>query len=156
MNDVPLDLSLFSPALDDTISTHVAALDSLIMFSWNDSDVDGDVTYTLSFYTDFLDQTYSTVYEDITDTAFTVHTLNIDFLLNFLSIQSAEFYWHVVAMDGVHSVQSDTLSFFATRFIVGIDRAKMRLYDCEQKAQEDVLDSGSKEDYNEEKTPKKS
>ena len=42
------------------------------------------------------------------------------------------------------------------RFIVGIDRAKMRLYDCEQKAQEDVLDSGSKEDYNEEKTPKKS
>ena len=42
------------------------------------------------------------------------------------------------------------------RFIVGIDRAKMRLYDCEQKAQEDVLDSGSKEDYNEEKTSKKS
>ena len=42
------------------------------------------------------------------------------------------------------------------RFIVGIDRAKMRLYDCEQKAQEDVLDSGSKEDYNEEKAPKKS
>ena len=41
------------------------------------------------------------------------------------------------------------------RFIVGIDRAKMRLYDCEQKAQEDVLDSGSKEDYNEEKVPKK-
>ena len=42
------------------------------------------------------------------------------------------------------------------RFIVGIDRAKMRLYDCEQKAQEDVLDSGSKEEYNEEKFPKKS
>ena len=28
------------------------------------------------------------------------------------------------------------------RFIVGIDRAKMRLYDCEQKAQEDISDSG--------------
>ena len=41
------------------------------------------------------------------------------------------------------------------RFIVGIDRAKMRLYDCEQKAQVDVLDSGSKEEYNEEKVPKK-
>ena len=41
------------------------------------------------------------------------------------------------------------------RFIVGIDRAKMRLYDCEQKAQEDVIDSGSKEEYNEEKVPKK-
>ena len=43
------------------------------------------------------------------------------------------------------------------RFIVGIDRAKMRLYDCEQKAQEDILDSGKEEEYNnEEKTPKKS
>ena len=41
------------------------------------------------------------------------------------------------------------------RFIVGIDRAKMRLYDCEQKAQEDVLDSGAKEEYNEEKVSKK-
>jgi replicative DNA helicase len=28
------------------------------------------------------------------------------------------------------------------RFIIGIDRAKMRLYDCEQNAQEDIIDSG--------------
>ena len=41
------------------------------------------------------------------------------------------------------------------RFIVGIDRAKMRIYDCEQKAQEDVLDSGANEEYNEEKVSKK-
>ena len=34
------------------------------------------------------------------------------------------------------------------RFVVGIDRAKMRLYDCEQTAQEDVVDNGTKEDYN--------
>ena len=27
------------------------------------------------------------------------------------------------------------------RFVVGIDRAKMRLYDCEQKAQEDIIDN---------------
>ena len=36
------------------------------------------------------------------------------------------------------------------RFIVGIDRAKMRLYDCEQTAQNDVLDSGQEEEYNSE------
>jgi len=43
------------------------------------------------------------------------------------------------------------------RFVIGIDRAKMRLYDCEQKAQEDILDSGNEEEYNnEDKTPKKS
>ena len=43
------------------------------------------------------------------------------------------------------------------RFVVGIDRAKMRLYDCEQSAQEDILDSGQDEEYNyEESKPKKS
>jgi replicative DNA helicase len=43
------------------------------------------------------------------------------------------------------------------RFIVGIDRAKMRLYDCEQTAQKDILDSGQDEEYNyEEQKPKKS
>ena len=31
------------------------------------------------------------------------------------------------------------------RFVVGIDRAKMRLYDCEQAAQDDILDSGDTE-----------
>ena len=43
------------------------------------------------------------------------------------------------------------------RFVIGIDRAKMRLYDCEQTAQDDILDSGKEEEYNyEEQKPKKS
>ena len=43
------------------------------------------------------------------------------------------------------------------RFVVGIDRAKMRLYDCEQSAQDDIIDSGQEEEYNNEETkPKKS
>jgi hypothetical protein len=42
------------------------------------------------------------------------------------------------------------------RFVVGIDRAKMRLYDCEQSAQQDILDNGQDEEYDyEEKKPKK-
>jgi replicative DNA helicase len=43
------------------------------------------------------------------------------------------------------------------RFVVGIDRAKMRLYDVEQSAQKDILDSGQEEEYTyEENKPKKS
>jgi replicative DNA helicase len=43
------------------------------------------------------------------------------------------------------------------RFVVGVDRAKMRLYDCEQSAQNDILDSGKEEEYTyEEQKPKKS
>jgi len=34
------------------------------------------------------------------------------------------------------------------RFVVGIDRAKMRLYDCEQSAQDNILDKGDDEEYN--------
>ena len=43
------------------------------------------------------------------------------------------------------------------RFVVGIDRAKMRLYNCEQSAQDDILDSGREEEYTyEDQKPKKS
>ena len=36
------------------------------------------------------------------------------------------------------------------RFVVGVDRAKMRLYDCEQQAQDDILDNKKDEEYNDE------
>lgn len=44
------------------------------------------------------------------------------------------------------------------RFVVGVDRSKMRLYDVEQGAQKEVLDSGMDEEYNshEQKKPRKS
>jgi replicative DNA helicase len=42
------------------------------------------------------------------------------------------------------------------RFVVGIDRAKMRLYDCEQSAQNDILDSGQEEEYTYNDEPKQS
>ena len=38
------------------------------------------------------------------------------------------------------------------RFVVGIDRAKMRLYDCEQSAQNDILDTGDDKEYNDEES----
>jgi hypothetical protein len=40
------------------------------------------------------------------------------------------------------------------RFVVGIDRAKMRLYDVEQDAQKDILDSGKEDEYNDEEQKK--
>jgi len=40
------------------------------------------------------------------------------------------------------------------RFIVGIDRAKMRLFDCEQSAQQDILESKDEEYEPQDDTPK--
>jgi len=43
------------------------------------------------------------------------------------------------------------------RFVVGIDRSKMKLYDVDQSAQSDILDSGQDDEYNKDsKTTKKS
>jgi len=39
------------------------------------------------------------------------------------------------------------------RFVLGIDRAKMRLYDCEQSAQKDLLDNGDDTGYDDEEQP---
>ena len=36
---------------------------------------------------------------------------------------------------------------YLKRFVVGIDRAKMRLYDCEQSAQDDIMDTGKDDEY---------
>jgi hypothetical protein len=41
------------------------------------------------------------------------------------------------------------------RFVIGVDRAKMRLYDCEQTAQDDLLDNKQEEQYSYEDKPKK-
>jgi hypothetical protein len=32
------------------------------------------------------------------------------------------------------------------RFVIGVDRSKMRLYDAEQSAQNDIVDSGQEDD----------
>ena len=42
------------------------------------------------------------------------------------------------------------------RFVIGVDRTKMRLYDCEQSAQDDLLDTGQDVEYDDnDKTTKK-
>jgi len=40
------------------------------------------------------------------------------------------------------------------RFVLGIDREKMRLYDCEQSAQKDIINSGQDEEYTYEENKK--
>ena len=42
------------------------------------------------------------------------------------------------------------------RFVIGIDRAKMRLFDCEQSAQDDILDTRDDRRYDVDDKPKKS
>ena len=41
------------------------------------------------------------------------------------------------------------------RFVVGIDRAKMKLFDVEQSAQQDIIDSGQDIEYDNKEETKK-
>jgi len=40
------------------------------------------------------------------------------------------------------------------RFVIGIDRAKMKLFDCDQSAQDEIVDSGQDEEYNNDESKK--
>ena len=77
-----------------------------------------------------------------------------DFLVALISTEELEGLGQIMVKQLKNRYNDPTIF---KRFVVGIDRAKMRLYDVEQSAQNDILDSGKEEEYNyEESKPKKS
>lgn len=77
-----------------------------------------------------------------------------DLLLSLISTEELEQLGQIMVKQLKNRYGDKTIN---KRFVLGVDRAKMRLYDCEQTAQKDILDSGKEEEYNdEEKKPKKS
>ena len=88
---------------------------------------------------------------DITDTSESFGLpATADLMLALISTEELEELGQIMVKQLQNRYNDPTIN---KRFVVGIDRAKMRLYDCEQKAQDDILDSGNDEEYNyEEKT----
>ena len=77
-----------------------------------------------------------------------------DLMFALISSEDLEWLRQIMVKQLKNRYNDPTIS---KRFVVGIDRAKMRLYDCEQSAQDDIIDSGKEEEYNyEEAKPKKS
>ena len=76
-----------------------------------------------------------------------------DFMFALISTDEAEELGQIMVKQLKNRYNDPTVY---KRFIVGIDRAKMRLYDCEQTAQNDMVDSGQDEEYTYEDKPKKS
>ena len=77
-----------------------------------------------------------------------------DLMFDLISTEDLEGLGQIMVKQLKNRYNDPTIS---KRFVVGIDRAKMRLYDCEQSAQDDIIDSGKEEEYNyEEAKPKKS
>ena len=92
---------------------------------------------------------------DLTDTSESFGLpATADFMFSLISTEELEALNQIMVKQLKNRYNDPTIF---KRFVVGVDRAKMRLYDCEQQAQEDILDSGQDEEYNEFKQkPKKS
>ena len=65
-----------------------------------------------------------------------------DFMFALISNEELEALNQIVVKQLKNRYNDPTVN---KRFVLGIDRSKMRLYDCEQKEQEDLVDSGQDE-----------
>ena len=83
---------------------------------------------------------------DLTDTSesFGLHA-TADLMFALISTEELESLSQIMVKQLKNRYHDPTIN---KRFVVGIDRGKMKLYDCEQSAQDDILDSGQEEEYN--------
>jgi replicative DNA helicase len=87
---------------------------------------------------------------DLTDTSESIGgPMTADLLLALISTEELEELNQIMIKQLKNRYADPTLY---KRFVVGIDRAKMRLYDVDQKAQDDILDSGVNPEYDREET----
>ena len=82
---------------------------------------------------------------DLTDTSESFGLpATADFMFALISTEELEGLGQIMVKQLKNRYNDPTIN---KRFIVGVDRAKMRLYDVEQRAQSDLLDSGQEEEY---------
>ena len=91
---------------------------------------------------------------DLTDTSESVGLpATADLMFALISTEELEALGQIMVKQLKNRYNDPT---YNRRFVIGVDRTKMRLYDCEQTAQDDLLDSGQDVEYNDEdKTTKK-
>jgi replicative DNA helicase len=70
-----------------------------------------------------------------------------DFMFALISTEELENLGQIMVKQLKNRYNDPTMN---KRFILGIDRAKMRLYDCDQSEQKGLVDSGQDEEYNDE------
>ena len=82
---------------------------------------------------------------DITDTSESFGLpATADLMLALISTEDLEQMGQIMVKQLKNRYNDPTIN---KRFVIGIDRAKMRLFDVEQSAQQDILDSGQEEEY---------
>ena len=114
INDAPYIDSLLSPTIIDTFSTHPFS-DQDILFSWNGGDVDDDEMFTLTIDLEFFGNTYTSVYEEIADSSFTLPASELDPLLVGLNLDNSILSWYIETADTQYTVISSIGQFVLIR-----------------------------------------
>ena len=115
VNDPPEAFSVIYPTVSDTFNTHMNS-DTLIAFNWEESsDVDSDVTYTLTIELESFGNTYTDVHENITDTTISISSNSLDPLLNVTAQDEATFTYYVHSSDDEYMISSDIGEFILSR-----------------------------------------
>jgi len=130
---------------DELISDVIVSLDLMGEQETIDITVSGD---NLFFANDILTHNSGMNSSDIdlTDTSESIGgPMTADLLLALISTQELE-ELNQIMVKQLKNRYADPTIF--RKFVVGIDRAKMRLYDVDQSAQQDILDSGQETEYN--------
>jgi len=110
------------PTILDTFSTHIEN-DTLINFRWHPSVFSyfDSLVYTLTIELEFFGNTFTDIYDNVTDTTLSIAANNLDALLSALNLTESSINWFVDAYAGVYSVTSDTGQFVLNRELLSVD-----------------------------------
>ena len=107
VNDPPMDFSLISPTILDTIQIS-SDTDETIPFTWETSfDADSDVSYRLTVTLDYFGNVYTNEYENITDTTTGISAYEYAVLMTNLSLPRWNMEYFIEASDEEFTIVSE-------------------------------------------------
>jgi len=111
VNDPPMDFSLISPTILDTIQIS-SDTDETVPFTWEPSfDVDSDVTYKLVVTLDYFGTVYTNEYGNITDTTTSISTYEYVVLMTNLILPRWKMDYVIEASDQDFTIVSEVGEF---------------------------------------------
>jgi len=120
VNDSPSNFELLYPTTSDTIEISIDT-DETIPFEWEESsDVDSEVSYSLTLTFDHNGNSYTSEYDNILDTNYSISTYEYAILMTNLNLAIVNINYIVEATDGEFTVVSDSGKFVFSNISLSI------------------------------------
>ena len=121
VNDIPMDFSLVSPTILDTIQIN-SDTDETVPFIWGSSfDVDSEVIYKLIVTLNHFGTAYDNYYDNITDTTIGISTYEYATLMSNLGLSYSNINYFVESSDEEFTIVSEQGGFVFQNTSLSID-----------------------------------